>query len=63
MGCFLYAVKAPGFSDGCKTMHEDITALTGGEAITEEPGRELKSEYPRYGYQCNEKPPHRRRRR
>jgi chaperonin GroEL len=43
MGCFLYAVKAPGFSDGCKTMHEDITALTGGEAITEELGRELKT--------------------
>ncbi|MEH7887007.1 chaperonin GroEL [Bacillus sp. JJ1609] len=37
------AVKAPGFGDRRKAMLEDIAALTGGEVITEELGRELKS--------------------
>ncbi|CAM4117154.1 chaperonin GroEL [Mesobacillus thioparans] len=37
------AVKAPGFGDRRKAMLEDIAALTGGEVITEELGRDLKS--------------------
>lgn len=37
------AVKAPGFGDRRKAMLEDIAALTGGEVITEELGRELKT--------------------
>ncbi|MFB6468461.1 chaperonin GroEL [Cytobacillus sp. Hz8] len=37
------AVKAPGFGDRRKAMLEDIAILTGGEVITEELGRELKS--------------------
>ncbi len=37
------AVKAPGFGDRRKAMLEDISILTGGEVITEELGRELKS--------------------
>jgi chaperonin GroEL len=37
------AVKAPGFGDRRKAMLEDIAVLTGGEVITEELGRELKS--------------------
>lgn len=37
------AVKAPGFGDRRKAMLEDIATLTGGEVITEELGRELKS--------------------
>ncbi|KIY23051.1 MULTISPECIES: chaperonin GroEL [Mesobacillus] len=37
------AVKAPGFGDRRKAMLEDIAALTGGELITEELGRDLKS--------------------
>jgi len=37
------AVKAPGFCDRRKAMLEDIAALTGGEVITEELGRDLKS--------------------
>ncbi|MGG3560587.1 chaperonin GroEL [Neobacillus rhizosphaerae] len=37
------AVKAPGFGDRRKAMLEDIAALTGGEVITEELGRDLKT--------------------
>ncbi|MCU4992686.1 chaperonin GroEL [Bacillus cereus] len=37
------AVKAPGFGDRRKAMLEDIAILTGGEVITEELGRDLKS--------------------
>ncbi|WP_297989631.1 chaperonin GroEL [Anoxybacillus sp.] len=37
------AVKAPGFGDRRKAMLQDIAILTGGEVITEELGRELKS--------------------
>ncbi|WP_042454612.1 chaperonin GroEL [Neobacillus dielmonensis] len=37
------AVKAPGFGDRRKAMLEDIAVLTGGEVITEELGRDLKS--------------------
>ncbi|AGT30663.1 molecular chaperone GroEL [Geobacillus genomosp. 3] len=37
------AVKAPGFGDRRKAMLEDIAILTGGEVISEELGRELKS--------------------
>lgn len=37
------AVKAPGFGDRRKAMLEDIATLTGGEVITEELGRDLKS--------------------
>ncbi len=37
------AVKAPGFGDRRKAMLEDIAALTGGDVITEELGRELKT--------------------
>ncbi|WP_027410639.1 chaperonin GroEL [Anoxybacteroides tepidamans] len=37
------AVKAPGFGDRRKAMLEDIAVLTGGEVITEDLGRELKS--------------------
>ncbi|MBL4953468.1 chaperonin GroEL [Neobacillus sp. OS1-32] len=37
------AVKAPGFGDRRKAMLEDIAALTGGQVITEELGRDLKS--------------------
>ncbi|AIM16800.1 MULTISPECIES: chaperonin GroEL [Neobacillus] len=37
------AVKAPGFGDRRKAMLEDIATLTGGEVITEDLGRELKS--------------------
>ena len=37
------AVKAPGFGDRRKAMLEDIAVLTGGEVITEELGRELKT--------------------
>jgi len=37
------AVKAPGFGDRRKAMLEDIAALTGGDVITEELGRDLKS--------------------
>jgi chaperonin GroEL len=37
------AVKAPGFGDRRKAMLEDIATLTGGEVITEELGRELKT--------------------
>ncbi|MEI3896151.1 MULTISPECIES: chaperonin GroEL [unclassified Bacillus (in: firmicutes)] len=37
------AVKAPGFGDRRKAMLEDIAILTGGEVITEEVGRDLKS--------------------
>ncbi|WP_066372456.1 chaperonin GroEL [Neobacillus fumarioli] len=37
------AVKAPGFGDRRKAMLEDIAALTGGEVITEDLGRDLKS--------------------
>nr|P26209.1 RecName: Full=Chaperonin GroEL; AltName: Full=60 kDa chaperonin; AltName: Full=Chaperonin-60; Short=Cpn60 [Bacillus sp. PS3] len=36
-------VKAPGFGDRRKAMLEDIAILTGGEVISEELGRELKS--------------------
>lgn len=36
-------VKAPGFGDRRKAMLEDIAILTGGEVITEELGRDLKS--------------------
>ncbi|WP_243299736.1 chaperonin GroEL [Bacillus litorisediminis] len=37
------AVKAPGFGDRRKAMLEDIAILTGGEVITEDLGRDLKS--------------------
>jgi chaperonin GroEL len=37
------AVKAPGFGDRRKAMLEDIAILTGGEVISEELGRDLKS--------------------
>jgi chaperonin GroEL len=37
------AVKAPGFGDRRKAMLEDIAALTGGEVVTEELGRDLKT--------------------
>jgi chaperonin GroEL len=37
------AVKAPGFGDRRKAMLEDIAVLSGGEVITEELGRDLKS--------------------
>ncbi|MET3700128.1 chaperonin GroEL [Bacillus oleivorans] len=37
------AVKAPGFGDRRKAMLEDIAVLTGGEVITEDLGRDLKS--------------------
>ena len=37
------AVKAHGFGDRRKAMLEDIAILTGGEVITEELGRDLKS--------------------
>jgi chaperonin GroEL len=37
------AVKAPGFGDRRKAMLQDISALTGGQVITEELGLELKS--------------------
>ncbi|MBN6889800.1 chaperonin GroEL [Cytobacillus horneckiae] len=37
------AVKAPGFGDRRKAMLEDIAILTGGEVITEELGRDLKT--------------------
>jgi chaperonin GroEL len=37
------AVKAPGFGDRRKAMLGDISALTGGQVITEELGLELKS--------------------
>lgn len=37
------AVKAPGFGDRRKAMLEDIAILTGGQVITEELGRDLKS--------------------
>jgi chaperonin GroEL len=36
-------VKAPGFGDRRKAMLQDISALTGGQVITEELGLELKS--------------------
>src|SRR3954464_15708803 len=42
-GLKVAAVKAPGFGDRRKAMLEDIAALTGGEVITEELGRELKT--------------------
>ena len=37
------AVKAPGFGDRRKEMLRDIAALTGGQVISEELGRELDS--------------------
>lgn len=37
------AVKAPGFGDRRKEMLQDIAILTGGEVISEDFGRELKS--------------------
>ncbi|GAA0322902.1 chaperonin GroEL [Bacillus carboniphilus] len=37
------AVKAPGFGDRRKAMLEDLAILTGGEVITEDLGRDLKS--------------------
>src|SRR5712671_787601 len=37
------AVKAPGFGDRRKRMHEDIAILTGGEVITEEMGLKLEN--------------------
>ena len=37
------AVKAPGFGDRRKAMLEDIAVLTGGQAVTEDLGLELKS--------------------
>ena len=37
------AVKAPGFGDRRKAMLQDIAALTGGEAITEDLGHKLEN--------------------
>src|SRR6266481_125962 len=37
------AVKAPGFGDRRKAMLQDIAALTGGEAVTEDLGTKLES--------------------
>ncbi len=37
------AVKAPGFGDRRKRMHEDIAILSGGEVITEEMGLKLEN--------------------
>src|SRR4029450_6521465 len=37
------AVKAPGFGDRRKAMLQDIAALTGGEAVTEDLGLKLES--------------------
>ena len=37
------AVKAPGFGDRRKAMLEDIAVLTGGQAVTEDLGLELKN--------------------
>ncbi|NIA14080.1 MAG: chaperonin GroEL [Nitrospiraceae bacterium] len=37
------AVKAPGFGDRRKAMLEDIAVLTGGQAITEDLGRNIES--------------------
>src|SRR2546428_10631100 len=36
------AVKAPGFGDRRKAMLEDIAILTGGQAISEDPGLKLE---------------------
>src|SRR6185503_8433924 len=37
------AVKAPGFGDRRKAMLQDIAALTGGQAVTEDLGIKLES--------------------
>src|SRR5690606_33346379 len=37
------AVKAPGFGDRRKAMLQDIAALTGGEAFTEDLGQKLEN--------------------
>lgn len=43
LGLKVVAVKAPGFGDRRKAMLEDIAILTGGNVISEETGRDLRT--------------------